>query len=197
MLCDVSVWPASHPLEGASSSCAWAPCGFPSAVLVRGMTFVGFGGEGPSGPCGRMAEGPRTGNMMGGASSGGRRCCGMEPAALLGPTSRRMPPVRDWSIAVTAQKLGGAVAGAGKWTTARLAVPFARTTMGFVPRRCASTARNELVLAAESVVSPTAVCRWGSPPLDRAVGRGTAAPAVGCRTVGAARAGDVLLLLRS
>ncbi len=73
----------------------------------------------------------------------------------------------------------------------------ADTKVGSVPRRCASTARDELVLAAEPVVNLTALSRRGSPALDRAAGRGTAAPALGYCIVVAALAADVPLLLRS
>ncbi len=76
----------------------------------------------------------------------------------------------------------GVVTGWGRtWTRRTLSKAYAK--LGSVPRRCASTTRSELVLAAESRVNPTAACRWGSPTLDRAVGRGTAAPAHGCCTV--------------
>ncbi len=129
-------------------------------------------------------------------------------------TSGHVPPVESWSMVVDwlshgagpawAQLLhagrssssrgdGKRIAEAAAWLLAGVM----RNKLGSVPRRCASTARSELVLAAESVASPTAACRWGSSPLDRAVSRGTAAPELGCRTVGAALVGTALLRLRS
>ncbi len=68
---------------------------------------------------------------------------------------------------------------------------------GLASRRCASTARDELVLAAESVVNLAASCCRGSPALDRAAGRDATVPTAGCRIAGGALAADVLLRLRS
>ncbi len=72
-----------------------------------------------------------------------------------------------------------------------------RAKAGLASRRCAPTTRNELVLAAESLVSSVAPCHRGSPSLDRADGRDATTPASRCRIAGVALTADVSLLLRS